>query len=323
MAGDWIKMRRGLRHDPKVIAMARELSGRRDFMNWWSDPVRVTCHEHVTEIVTFSNVTRVTVCALLDVWASLNNTLGQDGKAPFMCLQDIDDIAEIPGFGDAMRLVGWVLELDDSSLVFPNFSENNSPSKSRSSNAKSDAERAKAYRDKKRLEKESLQSVTPSRHVTPEKRREDDINTERENAGAQAQAVAMTAEEINDWIERIRLAYPRGDSLQDARHAIRTAIDAGEQAPAEILADVQKCGAIVRQIEATAPNRFVSTAAVFFGKRKWTDSSALQALHDDRRQLNGKHRGANEDGTLFTPPGQIKTDVSHSKIKSITIPPRP
>ena len=166
-------MRRGLRHDPKVIAMARELSGRRDFMNWWGDPVRVTCHEHVTEIVTFANVTRVTVCALLDVWASLNNTLAEDGKAPFMCLQDIDDIAEIPGFGEAMQSVGWVLELDDASLVFPNFSENNSPSKSRDGNAKSGAERAKAYRDKKKAEKEAMQTVTPSRNVTTEKRREE------------------------------------------------------------------------------------------------------------------------------------------------------
>ena len=173
MAADWIKMKRGLRHDPKVIAMARHLENSPAFAQ--------SCVRHVTEPVTlpvtlrvtFAFVTRVTVCALLDVWASLNNTLSEDGKAPFMRLQDIDDIVEIPGFGEAMQSVGWVRELDDAGLVFPNFSENNSPSKSRSGNAKSEAERAKAYRDKKRAERDQGSTVTPSRHVTTEKRREE------------------------------------------------------------------------------------------------------------------------------------------------------
>ncbi len=166
-------MRRGLRHDPKVIVMSRELAGRRDFMDWWSDPVRVTCNDNVTEIVTFANVTRVTVCALLDVWAALNNTLKGDGKAPFMTLQDIDDIAEIPGFGEAMALVGWVIELDDGSIEFPNFSEHNSPAKSRDGEAKTGAQRAKEFRDRKRAEKASAPTVTASRNVTVEKRREE------------------------------------------------------------------------------------------------------------------------------------------------------
>jgi hypothetical protein len=181
MAGDWIKMRRGLRHDPKVIAIARELSKRQDFMAWWSDNDSVTRHESVTPcvtlrrvtVVTFSNIVRVTVCALLDVWASLNNTLGEDGKAPFMCLQDIDGIAEIPGFGEAMESVGWVVELEDKSLIFPNFSENNSPSKTREDNPKTGAERAKEYRERKKAQGEQSAPVTPSRNVTTEKRREE------------------------------------------------------------------------------------------------------------------------------------------------------
>lgn len=181
MAGDWIKMRRGLRHDPKVIAIARHLSARRDFMNWWSDPVRVTCHANVTEIVTFANVTRVTVCALLDVWAALNETVKMDGVAPFMVLQDIDDIAEIPGFGEAMESVGWVRVLESEGLGFPNFGEHNTPARERTREPKTPAQRAKEYRDRKKAESDR-HGVT-SRHEREEKRREEknkDNEEERE-----------------------------------------------------------------------------------------------------------------------------------------------
>ncbi|MFT3992416.1 MAG: hypothetical protein QM680_13510 [Luteolibacter sp.] len=166
-------MRRGLRHDPKVIALSRHLVSRRDFMDWWSDPVRVTCHDSVTEIVTFANVTRVTVCALLDVWAALNETVKKDGVAPFMALPDIDDIAEIPGFGEAMESVGWVNEMNGGGLEFPRFSEHNTPAKERAGSAKTDAQRAKEYRERKRDEQVVGKAVTASRHVTVEKRREE------------------------------------------------------------------------------------------------------------------------------------------------------
>lgn len=175
MAGDWIKMRRGLRHDPKVIAISRHLAKSDDFMKSCIDPSYRHVTENVTNTVTFGFVTRVTVCALLDVWASLNNSLGQDGRAPFMCLQDIDDIAEIPGFGEAMATVGWVIVNAAGGLTFPNFTENNNPSKSRPNKAKSDAERAKAYRERKAGKTTDSEPVTPSRHVTTEKRREEKI----------------------------------------------------------------------------------------------------------------------------------------------------
>ena len=176
MAGDWIKMRRGLRHDPKVIAIARELGSRREFMSWWSDPQRMTCKNHVTEIVTFANVTRVTVCALLDVWSSLNNTLGGDGKAPFMTLQDIDDIAEVPCLGDAMASVGWVVENNAEGIIFPNFWEHNTTSKDRGT-PKSNAERQREYRERKKAQSEQEKAL---RYVTRENRREEKSIIERE-----------------------------------------------------------------------------------------------------------------------------------------------
>lgn len=181
MASDWIKMRRGLRHDPKVVAIARDLGGRREFMDWWSDPQRMSCREHVTEIVTFANVTRVTVCALLDVWSALNNSLGSDGKAPFMTLQDIDDIAEIPCLGEAMASVGWVVENGSDGLIFPNFWEHNTTSKDRGT-PKSNAERQKEYRERKKAQSEQGKAL---RNVTREKRREEKSIIEREQCAGE------------------------------------------------------------------------------------------------------------------------------------------
>jgi hypothetical protein len=198
MAGDWIKMRRGLRHDPKVIAMARTLAADRQFMAWWTDPQQMACRHIVTEVVTFANVTRVTVCGLLDVWAALNNTLSDDCTAAFMTLQDLDDIAEIPGFGNAMEQVGWVTQPDTGGLEFQNFNEHNTTAKNRPQAATA-AERAKAYRDRKKAmadaQPEPPNTVTnvTSRHT--EKRREDRVQ-QQQHAGATPEPAAAEAGSI-------------------------------------------------------------------------------------------------------------------------------
>lgn len=194
MAGDWIKMRTGIRRHPKVIAMARRLSKDTEFMAWWSGSRNVTLRDSVTEIVTFENVTRVTVCGLLEVWGSLNAVMKDDNHIPFMALSDIDDIAGIPSFGAALAAVGWVCGVDDETgegLVFPNFGEFNTPDSERPK-AKSDAQRAKEYRERKRLEAEkaaeaarheSSQNITEN-HASSrgeEKSREDNINTKNKN----------------------------------------------------------------------------------------------------------------------------------------------
>jgi hypothetical protein len=172
MAGDWIRIRRGIRQLPKTVAIARHLCASREFMNWWSDPVRQHCVTNVTEIVTFENVTRVTACALTELWFAVNDVVGEDCRVSYMALSDIDDIVGVPGFGQAMLEVGWVLLHDEKGLVFPNFSEHNVPSKMRSE-PKSAAARAKEYRDRKR----GVSRVT-ARHETSrgeEKRREENI----------------------------------------------------------------------------------------------------------------------------------------------------
>ena len=171
MAGDWIRIRRGIRQWPKTVAIARQLTSSREFMNWWSDPVRQHCVTTVTEIVTFENVTRVTACALVELWFAINDVVGEDCRVPYMALSDIDDIVGVPGFGEAMLGVGWVVLHDEKGLVFPNFSEHNVPNKMRSE-PKSAADRARDYRDRKR----GASRVT-ARHETSrreEKRREEE-----------------------------------------------------------------------------------------------------------------------------------------------------
>ncbi len=168
MAGDWIKMRTTIRRNPKTLMMANHLSVNRNFMNWWSDPVQRTCNDSVTEIVTFSNVARVTVCGLLEVWGSLNESLNSDGFVRGMSLLTLDDMAEIPGFGEAMEFVGWVEETPEG-LVFPNFSEHNVPEKERPK-AKSNAERQAEYRERQKAKKEESNESNES-NGREEKRR--------------------------------------------------------------------------------------------------------------------------------------------------------
>lgn len=169
MAVDWIRIRRGIRQWPKTVAIARHLATNGQFMNWWSDPVRQQCVTTVTEIVTFENVTRVTACALVELWFAINDVVGEDCRVPYMALSDIDDIVGVPGFGQAMLEVGWVVLHDEKGLIFPNFSEHNVPHKMRSE-PKSAADRAREYRERKRV---------TARHETSrgEEKRRVEVNT--------------------------------------------------------------------------------------------------------------------------------------------------
>lgn len=271
MAGNWIKMKCGLRHDPKVIAIARYLTNSETFvLEYITQPANVTHHvtRHVTSRVTFGVVTRVTVAALLDVWSALNNSLGSDGKAPFMNLQDIDDISEIPDFGKAMASVGWVIELQAGGLMFPNFSENNSPSKSRPTNAKSDAERAKEYRARKRKKNDLPDAVTASRHVTTDKRRED-IKRERESAGA-IEEPPTEKPDVFEQAQTIVGTYPRKEKIADALTIVAGQLKNGENFET-MLSGTKAAAAVIRTLPSGHANRYVPAADNFFRAKRWAD----------------------------------------------------
>lgn len=223
MASDWIRIRRGIRQLPKTVALARHLSHNPEFMAWWSDPVRMSCRNSVTEIVAFENVTRVTACALTELWFAINDVVGDDCWVPYMAVSDLDDIVGVPGFGDALVAVGWVTLHDEKGLVFPNFSEHNVPQKMRSE-PKSDAQRAKEYRDRKRggervtkrhetsrpEEKSREEKYIPAAPVAtsdPPKRRKRSQPSDAVSWTAGAGWAGITDADRQEW----RLAYPACD----------------------------------------------------------------------------------------------------------------
>lgn len=183
MAGDWIKMRTNIRRHPKVIAMSRYLASQNSFVLCLGASRSVTSSVTRHDSVTLDVIARVTVCGLLELWGSVNDVVKADSVIPYMCVSDIDDITGLPCFGAAMRAVGWVVEHDDDGaqgLVFPNFGEFNTPDAARKK-AKSAAERAREYRERKRAEDEVEARHETSRNVTEshemsrgeEKRREE------------------------------------------------------------------------------------------------------------------------------------------------------
>jgi hypothetical protein len=74
---------------------------------------------------------------------------------------EIDEIAGVPGFCDALASVGWIT-ITEEGAFFPNFGEHNTTGKERSSRAKSGAERQREYRERQRQK-----AVKPAQEFTP------------------------------------------------------------------------------------------------------------------------------------------------------------
>jgi hypothetical protein len=164
MAGDWIKMRTDLYRDPKVIGIAESL--------WAEDGqlarhVNQMCQSNMT--VTLNVLRNVTVGALVTVWGVARHQglrSGNDLILLRVALRTLDDIAETPGFGEAMLSVGWVLETDEG-LCFPRFFEEHNADPADRQKQKN-RERQARYRDRNK-------GVTRNVTVTPrvEKSREE------------------------------------------------------------------------------------------------------------------------------------------------------
>jgi hypothetical protein len=84
--------------------------------------------------------------------------------------EELDDIAGIKGFGQAMQAAGW-LEADHeaATLTFPNFGQWNTPGKDSTA-----AERMRKHREKQRVAQPAVTVTAPLRvTVTPDKTRQD------------------------------------------------------------------------------------------------------------------------------------------------------
>lgn len=142
MPGEWIKMRGTLLASPKVIAISRHLQGVREFRDWLTPGGGGPMNG---QIVSDEASRCVTVALLLRVWSTAREHGVFDGEDlifPCIGVVDIDEIAGVSGFGEAMNRVGWAYSKGKKGgVVLPNFKEYNVPA--------TDAERAKAYRERR------------------------------------------------------------------------------------------------------------------------------------------------------------------------------
>lgn len=162
MAGDWIKMRTDMYRDPRVCIMADALMDKDGQLAGY-----VSQNNQCDMSVTRNVMRNVTVGALVTVWGVMRmrgKRIGDD----LVCLQAdvyvIDDMADLPGFGKAMELVGWVKQTEKG-VVFPNFFEeyNVDPLDKKPS---SSAERQRRYRERNKKKSDVTRDVTRDVTVT-------------------------------------------------------------------------------------------------------------------------------------------------------------
>jgi len=102
MAGHWIHWEKGLVHKPEVIRIARALK---------------CTPQHAAAC-----------CMMVWEWAENSTT---DGIVPGITPPDVSFAAGVPGIGEAMLEVGWIVDTGDG-IAFPNWERHNSdPSKQR------------------------------------------------------------------------------------------------------------------------------------------------------------------------------------------------
>lgn len=115
MRGDWLKVRIDLDRDPKVLAMAKWLGASPEFREWAGVPL--------PEPVLVS----VVVAGLIRVWGVAR----RDGSVTchvlsLKCttLETVTVLAGVTQFGPAMSAVGWAVEKEDGSVLFPKLLQN-------------------------------------------------------------------------------------------------------------------------------------------------------------------------------------------------------
>lgn len=171
MAGDWIKMRTDLYRDPKVCAIADHLMHQDGELSAF---VNQNCQRKMT--VTRNVMRNVTVGALVSVWGVMRlrgKRIDDDLVFKSGTLWIIDDLADLPGFGQAMASVGWV-EANSEGIVFRNFFSEYNVDPNEDAKAKN-AERQRRHREKSKQERNVTDDVTGASqsNAREEKRREE------------------------------------------------------------------------------------------------------------------------------------------------------
>lgn len=231
MAGEWIKVRRSLRRDPRVMAIADHLAENRSFINWITDPMREQCDVTVYEYVTRDVTVRVTVSALIEVWCTANEAGEPDGDDLVMrhCTLDaLDLMADMPGIGEAMAAVDWAIQEQDARgkpcVRLPKFLNHNTPASERHRSPA--AERQRRYRQRKAQDgangdvtrdvtRDASSDVTGDVTVTPrEEKRREDIKTPLPPKGGKSPLISLKTF-LEQCKEKGEKAIPETDPIFD------------------------------------------------------------------------------------------------------------
>ena len=165
MPDTWIKFRDDLDTDPRVSRMAAFLAGTASHYVLAADAKDL--FGSVTKAVTRHALRDVTLAGLTRVWShACRHTT--DGIFRGVDLDYLDDLSRIPGFGQAMQLVGWAAyDAANGTLTLPNFTEHNAPDKNGQRSQTAQARRAQRYRDKLRAQLPDPPVTDPVNQVNP------------------------------------------------------------------------------------------------------------------------------------------------------------
>jgi hypothetical protein len=288
MGTDWIKMRTDLYRDPKVCVMADHLA---EPDGQLAAHVNQRCQCDMT--VTRNVMRNVVVGALVTVWGVMRHRgkrYGDDLVMRGVTLAVLDDISDLPGFGEAMHAVGWVQQ-DENGIVFPRFFEelNHDPG---SDARQKNAERQRRYREKCN----ALRNVTVAQRSDVEKSREEKSREEKEeppippaDAGGgsgdeqkkpKKKAASKDKTNLHPLFDRFWAAYPRRTARADAEKAFAK-LDPDESLLERMLA------ALAWQTpseEWTKDNRkFVPYPASWLNAARWEDEPPKPAIAPGER----------------------------------------
>lgn len=172
MAKQWVKMYTGLDSDPDALGAAEFLSAHNPFIRYLTAPLIAMgiCTDCVNLLRTLLSsdcyVTRDATLSLAlqgvrRAWGAAymhGERIGDDCRMKNTCLDTIDEIARIPGIGEAMECVGWAKELPEGGILLPNYYQEKGDKDNHGST--SGAKRQKEYRDRKKAEAALLRNVT-------------------------------------------------------------------------------------------------------------------------------------------------------------------
>ena len=144
---DWVKMRTDLYRHPKVLRMATHLlehDSLKESIGDQFDDTHFVVPRHVMR--------HATVGALVTVWGVTRHIGKRDGDDLVLSgvtLDTIDELADMPGIGEAMCSVDWAIADNSGAVIFPKFFADNNVDPAEKLR-ESSRQRSKRYRDKRK-----------------------------------------------------------------------------------------------------------------------------------------------------------------------------